>query len=71
MSVLGDLWLTPLCIMSRRLHEVLVQAGVDNLAVYPATLKDPVTGPSMTTSSPSTSWASGPGQTRVEPCSFA
>jgi hypothetical protein len=42
--VLGDLWLTPITVMSQRLHEVLVRAGVDNLAVYPATLRDPETG---------------------------
>ncbi|MCP3168527.1 hypothetical protein [Myxococcus qinghaiensis] len=41
--VLGDVWLTPLCVMSHRLHAVLKQAGVDNLATYPAILRDPVT----------------------------
>jgi hypothetical protein len=41
--VLGDLWLTPITVMSRRLHTALVQAGVDNLAIYPVTLRDPLT----------------------------
>jgi len=42
--VLGDLWLTPITVMSSRLHEVLVQAGVDNLDTYAVELHDPEDG---------------------------
>jgi hypothetical protein len=37
-AVPGDLWQVPLPIMSRRLHEVLLGAGVDNLEVFAAHL---------------------------------
>lgn len=39
--VLGDLWLTPICVMSKRLHDVLIHAGVDNLDTYAVELHDP------------------------------
>jgi hypothetical protein len=42
--VMGDLWLTPIAVMSKRLHEVLLQAGVDNLETYSVALHDPEDG---------------------------
>ncbi|RKG93161.1 imm11 family protein [Corallococcus terminator] len=42
--VLGDLWLTPITVMSRRLHEALLRAGVDNLETYAVELTDPEAG---------------------------
>jgi hypothetical protein len=42
--VLGDLWLTPITVMSRRLHQALLQAGVDNLDTYAVEMHDPVSG---------------------------
>lgn len=42
--VLGDLWLTPVTVMSKRLHEALVGAGVDSLDTYAVELHDPVSG---------------------------
>ncbi len=42
--VLGDLWLTPITVMSKRLHEALLQASVDNLDTYAVELHDPVSG---------------------------
>ena len=42
--VLGDLWLTPITVMSKRLHEALLKAGVDNLDIYAVELHDPVSG---------------------------
>ncbi|NOK21586.1 imm11 family protein [Corallococcus carmarthensis] len=42
--VLGELWLTPITVMSKRLHEVLLRAGVDNLDTYAVELTDPEDG---------------------------
>jgi hypothetical protein len=42
--VLGDLWLTPITIMSKRVHEALLKAGVDNLDTYAVELHDPEDG---------------------------
>lgn len=42
--VLGDLWLTPITVMSKRLHDVLIAAGVHNLDTYAVELQDPETG---------------------------
>jgi hypothetical protein len=42
--VLGDLWLTPITVMSKRLLEALQGAGVDNLDTYAVELHDPVSG---------------------------
>lgn len=41
---LGDLWLTPITVMSKRLYETLVQAGVATMDTYPVELHDPVNG---------------------------
>ena len=43
-TVLADLWLTPLPVMSRRLHAALIGAGVDNLDTYAVVLRDPAGG---------------------------
>lgn len=40
--VLGDLWLTPITVMSTRLYEALKGVGVDNLDTYTVELHDPV-----------------------------
>ncbi|WP_147441763.1 imm11 family protein [Corallococcus exercitus] len=42
--VLGELWLTPITVMSKRLHDVLLRAGVDNLDAYAVELTDPEDG---------------------------
>lgn len=42
--VLGDLWLTPITVMSKRLLDAMRKAGVDNLQTYAAELHDPVRG---------------------------
>ncbi len=42
--VLGDLWLTPITVMSKRLLAALQDAGVDNLDTYAVELHDPVSG---------------------------
>ncbi len=42
--LLGDLWLTPITIMSRRLYDVLLAAGVENLDSYSVELRNPVNG---------------------------
>ncbi len=42
--ILGDLWLTPITVMSKRLHEAFLQAGIDNLDTYSVELHDPVSG---------------------------
>lgn len=39
--VLGDLWLTPITVMSKRLLEALRNAGVNNLETYSVELRDP------------------------------
>lgn len=40
--VLGDLWLTPITVMSKRLLDALQHAGVSNLDTYAVELHDPV-----------------------------
>jgi hypothetical protein len=42
--MLGDLWLTPITVMSKRLYEILVHSGVDNLDTYEVELHDPEDG---------------------------
>lgn len=42
--VLGDLWLTPITVMSKRVYEALRGAGVDNLDTYAVELHDPENG---------------------------
>jgi hypothetical protein len=42
--VLGDLWLTPITVMSKRLLDALRAASVDNLDTYAVRLRDPVSG---------------------------
>jgi hypothetical protein len=42
--VLGDLWLTPITVMSKRLLEAVQGAGVSNLETYAVELHDPVSG---------------------------
>lgn len=42
--VLGDLWLTPITVMSKRLLEAIQSAGVKNLDTYAVELHDPVGG---------------------------
>jgi Immunity protein family (Imm11) len=42
--ILGDLWLTPITVMSNRLLQALQSAGVDNLDTYAVELLDPVSG---------------------------
>lgn len=39
-SVLAEMWMAPLPLMSVRLHDALRSAGVDNLDVYPAVLEN-------------------------------
>jgi hypothetical protein len=39
-----ELWSSPLPVMTRRLHEALLRAGVANLDTYPAELTDPESG---------------------------
>lgn len=46
--VLGDLWLTPITVMSKRLLEAMRGAGVDNLETYAVELHDPVSGAAHT-----------------------
>lgn len=41
---LGDLWLTPIAVMSKRLLDAILSAGVDNLDTYAVELHDPVSG---------------------------
>lgn len=41
---LGDLWLTPITVMSTRLYQVLLKAGVNNLDTYAVELHDPENG---------------------------
>ncbi len=41
---LGDLWLTPITVMSKRLYEILLSAGVNNLDSYSVELHDPEDG---------------------------
>ncbi|MCY1019308.1 imm11 family protein [Pyxidicoccus sp. MSG2] len=47
-SMLAELWDTPLPLMTRRLHDVLVAAGVTNLDVYPVILTDSRSGEEIT-----------------------
>jgi hypothetical protein len=42
--VLGDLWLTPVTVMSTRVLEAIRSAGVDNLDTYAVELLDPISG---------------------------
>jgi predicted HicB family RNase H-like nuclease len=42
--VLGDLWLTPITVMSTRVFDALRGAGVDNLDTYAVELHDPQNG---------------------------
>jgi hypothetical protein len=37
---LGDLWLTPITVMSKRLYETLLKAGINNLDIYAVELHD-------------------------------
>ncbi|CAN5421122.1 hypothetical protein BH11PSE9_BH11PSE9_04270 [soil metagenome] len=39
-TVLAEMWQVPLPIMSRRLHDALLSAGVSNLDVFPAKLEE-------------------------------
>lgn len=41
---LGDLWLTPITVMSTRLYDALLKAGVHNLDTYAVELHDPENG---------------------------
>jgi hypothetical protein len=43
-TVLAELWKSPLPAMSKRLHAVLVEAGVSNLDAYPLEIADPSSG---------------------------
>lgn len=43
-TVLAELWKSPLPAMSKRLHAVLVEAGVSNLEVFPLEIMDPSSG---------------------------
>jgi len=43
-TVMAELWKSPVPVMSLRLLEVLRDAGVSNLDVYPAALTDPSSG---------------------------
>lgn len=43
-SVLVEMWNSPLPLMTKRLHQILLDAGVANLDVYPAELTDPKSG---------------------------
>ena len=43
-TVLAEMWQVPVPIMSKRLHEALLAAGVANLDVYPAELTEKKTG---------------------------
>ena len=42
--VLGDLWLTPITVMSKRVLDAVRSAGVDNLDTFAVELVDPVAG---------------------------
>lgn len=46
--VLGDLWLTPITVMSKRVLKAMQSAGVDNLDTYAVELLDPVSGKTHT-----------------------
>lgn len=47
-TMLAELWDTPLPVMTKRLHETLVAAGVTNLDVYPVILTDSRSGEEIT-----------------------
>jgi hypothetical protein len=43
-TVLAEMWQSPVALMSKRLHQALLCAGVANLDVYPAEIQDEKTG---------------------------
>jgi hypothetical protein len=43
-TVLAEMWQSPVAVMSDRLHQALLSAGVSNLDVYPAEILDEETG---------------------------
>lgn len=43
-TVLAEMWQSPVAVMSHRLHQALLSAGVSNLDVYPAEILDEETG---------------------------
>lgn len=43
-TVLPELWLTPIPVMSRRLYNVLVLEGVKNMEIFPVEVVDTTTG---------------------------
>lgn len=43
-SKLIEMWAWPVPLMTKRLHDVLLKAGVANLEVFPAELEDPASG---------------------------
>lgn len=43
-GIMAEMWQTPVPLMTKRLHQALLGAGVDNVDVYAAEIIDPATG---------------------------
>lgn len=43
-TLLAEMWQSPVTLMTKRLHSVLMAAGVHNIDIYPAEIHDPKNG---------------------------